>query len=230
MCFTDRSRLREHVFKLIFAVEFHSKEDLPLQRDFYFLYEPEEDQLEASESADSQAADQLQKTGQAESAQKDSPEEVSREERKATDVQTQVQSGEHPPAQAHPEKSKRKGTSRKGQKGKPRERLPLTEEDQLYIKDRAGSVIAVVPEIDRILNQAATSWKTTRMSKTDLAVLRLAVYEMQYDSDIPVGVAINEAVELAKKYGGPDSASFVNGILGKVAKGLTDKQEGEPKS
>lgn len=56
------------------------------------------------------------------------------------------------------------------------------------------------------------------MNKVDLAILRLAAYEVLEDDDIPVGVAINEAVELAKKYGGDDSPSFVNGVLGKIAR------------
>ena len=55
------------------------------------------------------------------------------------------------------------------------------------------------------------------MGKADLAILRLSVYEMLYDEDVPVKVAINEAVELAKKYGGDESPAFVNGILGKIA-------------
>lgn len=57
------------------------------------------------------------------------------------------------------------------------------------------------------------------MSKVDLNLLRLAVYEMKYDEDVPVKVAINEAVEISKIFGGDDSSSFINGILGKVAKG-----------
>ena len=61
-------------------------------------------------------------------------------------------------------------------------------------------------------------WKVNRMSKVDLNILRLAVYEMKYDEDVPLKVAINEAVELSKKFGGDESSSFVNGILGKIAK------------
>ena len=56
------------------------------------------------------------------------------------------------------------------------------------------------------------------MGKTDLTILRLAVYEMEYDEDVPVGVAVNEAVELSKKFGGDESPIFVNGILGKIGK------------
>ena len=62
------------------------------------------------------------------------------------------------------------------------------------------------------------------MPKVDLEILRLAVYEMLYDEDVPVSVAINEAVELAKKFGGDDSPSFINGILGKVARSQESKE------
>ena len=68
------------------------------------------------------------------------------------------------------------------------------------------------------MNEKATGWKTSRMNKVDLAILRLAVYEIKWDDDVPVKVAINEAVELSKKFGGDESSSFVNGILGKIAK------------
>ena len=74
-----------------------------------------------------------------------------------------------------------------------------------------------MPEIDGILNENAKGWKTSRMNKVDLTILRLAVYELKWDDEIPVGVAINEAVELAKRFGGDESPSFVNGVLGKVA-------------
>ena len=63
----------------------------------------------------------------------------------------------------------------------------------------------------------AKGWKTGRMGKAELAILRLAVYELKYDEDVPVKVAINEAVELAKKFGGDESPAFVNGILAKLA-------------
>ena len=62
-------------------------------------------------------------------------------------------------------------------------------------------------------------WPTSRLGKTELSIMRLAVYEMLYDEDIPTNVALNEAVELAKKYGSADStAAFVNGVLGKLIK------------
>ena len=90
-------------------------------------------------------------------------------------------------------------------------------EEKEYIAQKARAVAEHFPQIDELLNQAARGWTTNRMGKTDLAILRLAVYEMRYDDQIPVGVAINEAVELAKQYGEDTSASFINGILAKLA-------------
>ena len=87
-----------------------------------------------------------------------------------------------------------------------------------YIRGKYEAVVSRLPEIDALLNENAKGWKTGRMNKVDLTILRLAVYEMKWDDDIPDGVAINEAVELAKRFGGESSSSFVNGILGKLAK------------
>ena len=70
-------------------------------------------------------------------------------------------------------------------------------------------------ETDTQINEKSTGWKTTRMGKVDLTIIRLAVYEILFEDDIPNKVAINEAVELAKAYGRDDSSSFVNGILAK---------------
>ncbi len=67
-----------------------------------------------------------------------------------------------------------------------------------------------------MVNQVAQGWKTTRMGKADLTLIRLAVHEMKFEEDVPEGVAINEAVELAKTYGSDDSPSFVNGVLAKL--------------
>ena len=93
----------------------------------------------------------------------------------------------------------------------------LSEQDQEYMKKKYAHVKEHLEEIDAQLNSASRGWKTKRMSRVDLAALRLAVYEMEYDADVPTGVAINEAVELAKRFGGDASGSFVNGILGKIA-------------
>ena len=98
------------------------------------------------------------------------------------------------------------------------EELPeITEEEHAYIAEKFDRIKDHVAEIDAKINEVAKGWKTDRMGKAELAILRLAVYEMQYDEDVPVKVAINEAVELAKKFGGDESPSFVNGILAKLA-------------
>ena len=90
--------------------------------------------------------------------------------------------------------------------------------DQEYIEKKYAHIVEKLPEIDRTQDETAEGWKVTRMGKTDLTILRLAVYEMEYDEDVPVGVAVNEAVELSKKFGGDESPIFVNGILGKIGK------------
>lgn len=139
-----RTELREHIFKLVFGVEFHPPEDMRERMELY---------LEQEEIA-----------------------------------------GEH---------------------------------DRAYIMDKTAAVAARVEEIDGLLNQYSTGWKTKRMNKADLSVLRLAVYEMEMDADVPVSVAINEAVELAKRFGGEDSPSFINGVLAKIAavKGGAEEQK-----
>ena len=99
------------------------------------------------------------------------------------------------------------------------ESLPeLSPEDQAYMQKKYERIMEKLPEIDRLLGETEEGWKVSRMGKTDLTVLRLAVYEMEFDEDVPVGVAVNEAVELSKKFGGDGSPAFVNGILGKIGK------------
>ncbi len=92
------------------------------------------------------------------------------------------------------------------------------EKDKEYIRKKYEAIVSHVPEIDALINENTKGWKTSRMNKVDLTILRLGVYEMKWDDEIPTGVAINEAVELAKKFSGGDSPSFVNGVLGKLAK------------
>ena len=75
-------------------------------------------------------------------------------------------------------------------------------------------------ELDDLIAQNARNWSTERISRVALAIMRLAIYEMQYEENIPVSVSINEAVELAKKYGGDEDASFINGVLGGVARSV----------
>ena len=78
-------------------------------------------------------------------------------------------------------------------------------------------IYAHIEELDAAINEVSKGWKTIRMGKVDLTLIRLAVYEIRFEEEIPVKVSINEAVELAKKYGTDDSPAFVNGILAKFA-------------
>lgn len=129
-----RSLLREHVFILLFMVEFNSIEDMPHQIRLYF------DQLEE----------------------------------------------------------------------------PADDESEEFIEKRFKSILDVIPELDANINEHAESWTTERMGKVELALIRLASYEIKYDDTVPTPVAINEAVELAKKYGQDSSPAFVNGVLAKL--------------
>ena len=94
----------------------------------------------------------------------------------------------------------------------------IEDKDRDYINQKYAHIIEKLPEIDALLGEAAEGWKVSRMGKAELTILRLAVYEMKYDEDVPVGVAVNEAVELSKKFGGDESPVFINGILGKIGK------------
>jgi len=92
----------------------------------------------------------------------------------------------------------------------------VSQKDQEYILNKYRAVKEKVKEIDGILNKLSEGWKTTRMNRVDLTILRLATYEIKWDDEVPTGVAINEAVELAKKYSSDQGPSFVNGVLAKV--------------
>jgi len=87
--------------------------------------------------------------------------------------------------------------------------------DAALIEEKFNKIMEKLEEIDTALNEKVQGWNTDRMGKVDLTILRLAVYEMMHDEDIPTGVAINEAVELAKKFGQDSSPAFVNGVLAK---------------
>lgn len=83
---------------------------------------------------------------------------------------------------------------------------------------------ANLPAIDEKIEKNSRGWKLSRLSKVSLAVLRLAIYELLFEADTPVGVTINEAVEIAKKYGGEEDAPFVNGVLGAVSRECVPKK------
>ncbi len=94
--------------------------------------------------------------------------------------------------------------------------VKLSEKEEKRLKARVDDVITRIPEIDRALEEVTEGWKLKRIGRVELSILRLAVYEMRYDEQIPEKVAINEAVELAKKFGDDKSSAFVNGVLAKL--------------
>lgn len=89
--------------------------------------------------------------------------------------------------------------------------------DTAYITEKFNRILDRQEQIDGALNERVKGWDTGRMGKVDLTILRLAVYEVLFDEEIPTGVAINEAVELAKKFGQDSSPAFINGVLAKFA-------------
>ena len=91
------------------------------------------------------------------------------------------------------------------------------EKDRAYIEHKVEDLLAHLTEIDEIIDASATNWKTSRMAKVELTLIRLAVYEMKFEEGVPTGVAINEAVELTKAYVEDNSPAFVNGVLARIA-------------
>lgn len=90
--------------------------------------------------------------------------------------------------------------------------------DSVFVKNLASKTWENLETIDALIQKNTKGWKIERISKVSLAILRMAVCEMLLFEDIPVGVSINEAVELCKKYAAKEDASFVNGLLGAVSK------------
>ena len=97
------------------------------------------------------------------------------------------------------------------------EETARNEADTDYITAKYGRIMEKMSEIDGQINAKAENWDVSRMGKVELTLLRLALYEMQYDEEVPVSVAINEAVELAKKFGQDNAGAFVNAVLAKFA-------------
>ena len=93
------------------------------------------------------------------------------------------------------------------------------EKASAYIRETALGVTKHLSEIDEIIQKYSASWHITRISGTALAVLSVAVYEILFRSDVPVGAAINSAVEIDKHYDEPETAAFVNGVLGGFVRG-----------
>lgn len=104
------------------------------------------------------------------------------------------------------------------------EEMPQSLPNINYIKNVVNGVIDREEEISALIREnLSKGWKIERLSKTTLCILELAIYEMKYVEDVPVKVAVNEAVELTKKYDEPEKAAFVNGVLGGVFKGMENK-------
>ncbi len=102
------------------------------------------------------------------------------------------------------------------------------EDDIAFSNALLDGILEHCDEIDGIIHEIAIGWKIERMPKVDLSILRIAIYEMLYRKDIPCSVSINEAVELAKQFGGDRSSAYINGMLGTLAKRLEgdESQEG----
>ena len=92
----------------------------------------------------------------------------------------------------------------------------VKEEDLAYIDEKSHKILAMIPTLDEKISEISDGWQIGRLGKPELAILRLALYEMLYDEEVPFRVAINEAVELAKKYCNPDASGFINAVLAKV--------------
>jgi len=86
-----------------------------------------------------------------------------------------------------------------------------------FARRLVSGVVSHRQEIDRLIEQSADHWRLTRMAKVDLTVLRMATYELLFCPDIPMNVSIDEAIEIGKRYGSGDSATFINGALDHVA-------------
>lgn len=102
-------------------------------------------------------------------------------------------------------------------------------EDKLddFSKSLVDGVLSNTEKIDKYLVNNLNGWQKERLSRTTLTLLRLCIYEILYCEEIPESVSINEAVELAKKYGSPEEASYINGVLGSVVKQLGSCKKGD---
>lgn len=101
----------------------------------------------------------------------------------------------------------------------------IPKQHQDYIDAIFAIIKAHLPELDDLINRHSDKWETSRMPKTDLAILRLATAEIVFANDIPEAVSIDEAVEMSKKYGNESSHKFVNGVLGKIAREVSSSNE-----
>ena len=99
------------------------------------------------------------------------------------------------------------------------------EADREFVKEIVDGVIAHLPEVDKTIAEYATNWPVEQLSLVDRNILRIGIYEMKFNKEIPPKVAINEAIEIAKNYGGPSSGKFVNGVLGAIYNDITKDEK-----
>lgn len=98
------------------------------------------------------------------------------------------------------------------------------------IQEKYQNILSHISEIDSLIGEKSKGWELSRLAKADITVLRLAAYEIMFDTDVPNSVAINEAVELSKTYGTDKSAAFINGVLASVAKEYPEETNKEDQS
>lgn len=95
-----------------------------------------------------------------------------------------------------------------------------SEENKSYIRDKVTGILGKLDEIDQQISGHCEGWNFNRIGKAEIAIMRIAVYEMLYEEDIPNKVAINEAVELSKQYCDEDAKGFINAVLGKIERSI----------
>ena len=112
-----------------------------------------------------------------------------------------------------------------------RESLRLLRENSRVgaaVRSFAEGLVAGVVEnreaLDKIIKEQSTNWSISRMTRVDLNILRIATFELLFRSDIPKNVTMNEAIEVAKKFGSEESPAFINGILDEIAATIPDKE------
>ena len=213
---------REHRFKLLFCAQFYREEEIPEQLSRYFetLADGEREALSEEETFSLKAADALGEQqnppveGEERSSLKAASDiagvpaggEESSSSKELSGEGEAKESGDAPLLKAEEDESDSDPVGESG--------LRLSEERE--IQKEVRGMVGRIEELDRRINEAAEGWTTKRMSRTDLTVLRLALYEILFRDEIPDKVSINEAVDIAKKYGGAESGSFVNGVLARL--------------
>ncbi len=101
-------------------------------------------------------------------------------------------------------------------------------ENKTYITETVDQIISNIEVIDNHIGQFASNWPIDQMALVDRNILRIGVYELYFNENVPAKVAINEAIELAKNYGGPSSGKFVNGILGAMYNQIKAEEKKQP--